>query len=59
MAPVCARIGIAFGKDEQRNHMAEKRYESDLTGKEKRHLEWEKDQGYDMEAEDRTYLDLL
>ena len=45
MAPVCARIGIAFGKDEQRNHMAEKRYESDLTGKEKRHLEWEKIKG--------------
>ncbi len=45
MAPVCARIGIAFGKDEQRKHMAEKRYESDLTGKEKRHLEWEKIKG--------------
>lgn len=45
MAPVCARIGIAFGKDEQRKHMAKKRYESDLTGKEKRHLEWEKIKG--------------
>lgn len=45
MAPVCVRIGIAFGKDEQRRHMVEKRYESDLTRKEKRHLEWKKIKG--------------